>query len=86
MFKAILSLPAVSDKGFLITIGDRSVTGLVARDQMIGANQVPCFKCRNVTMSDIGSSSGQVITMGERPCSLPLQIQKHQQKLHLVKL
>ena len=62
----ILSLPAVADKGFLITIGDRSVTGLVARDQMIGANQVPVSNV-GITMSDIGSSSGQVITMGERP-------------------
>jgi phosphoribosylformylglycinamidine synthase len=64
--QGILSLPAVADKGFLITIGDRSVTGLVARDQMIGANQVPVSNV-GVTMSDIGSSSGQVITMGERP-------------------
>ena len=62
----ILSLPAVSDKGFLITIGDRSVTGLVARDQMIGANQTPVSNV-GITMSDLGSSSGQVITMGERP-------------------
>ena len=64
--QGILSLPAVADKGFLITIGDRSVTGLVARDQMIGANQVPVSNV-GITMSDIGSSSGQVITMGERP-------------------
>ncbi len=39
----ILSLPSVSDKGFLITIGDRSVTGLVVRDQMIGPYQIPVF-------------------------------------------
>ena len=62
----IMSLPSVSDKGFLITIGDRSVTGLVARDQMIGANQTPVSNV-GITMSDLGSSSGQVITMGERP-------------------
>ncbi|MBT3549212.1 MAG: phosphoribosylformylglycinamidine synthase [Gammaproteobacteria bacterium] len=64
--KSVLSLPSVSDKGFLITIGDRSVTGLVARDQMVGANQVPVSNV-GITMSNIGSTSGQVITMGERP-------------------
>lgn len=33
--------PAVASKSFLITIGDRSVTGLVARDQFVGPWQVP---------------------------------------------
>jgi phosphoribosylformylglycinamidine synthase len=37
----VLQLPAVADKTFLITITDRSVTGLVARDQMVGPYQVP---------------------------------------------
>jgi phosphoribosylformylglycinamidine synthase len=37
----VLRLPTVADKTFLITIGDRSVTGLVARDQMVGPWQVP---------------------------------------------
>lgn len=32
----VLSLPAVGSKAFLITIGDRSVSGLVARDQTVG--------------------------------------------------
>ena len=64
--KNVLMIPAVSDKSFLITIGDRSVTGLVARDQMIGHNQVPVSNI-GITMSDIGSKNGQVITMGERP-------------------
>src|SRR5690606_5525619 len=36
----VLMAPAVADKSFLITIGDRSVTGLVARDQMVGPWQV----------------------------------------------
>ena len=39
--KNILMMPAISDKTFLITISDRSVTGLVSRDQMIGHNQIP---------------------------------------------
>ncbi|HBX37793.1 MAG TPA: phosphoribosylformylglycinamidine synthase, partial [Pseudohongiella sp.] len=36
----VLSLPAVASKNFLITIGDRTVTGLVSRDQMVGPWQV----------------------------------------------
>ena len=32
----VLSLPTVASKSFLITIGDRTVTGMVARDQMVG--------------------------------------------------
>ena len=59
-------MPSVSDKGFLITIGDRSVTGLVARDQLIGPNQIPVSNF-SITKSDINSSSGQVLTIGERP-------------------
>jgi phosphoribosylformylglycinamidine synthase len=37
----VLRLPSVANKTFLITIGDRSVTGMVARDQMVGPWQVP---------------------------------------------
>jgi phosphoribosylformylglycinamidine synthase len=37
----VLQFPAVASKAFLITIGDRSVTGLVARDQFVGPWQVP---------------------------------------------
>ena len=62
----VLSLPSVASKQFLITIGDRSVTGLVARDQMIGPNQIPVSDI-GITTSYIGSKSGQVMTMGERP-------------------
>ena len=39
--KRVLQYPCVADKSFLITIGDRTVTGLVARDQMVGPWQVP---------------------------------------------
>ena len=42
----VLKYPSVSSKSFLITIGDRSVTGLVARDQMIGAVASSSFQCR----------------------------------------
>ena len=62
----ILELPSVSDKSFLITIGDRSVSGLVSRDQMIGDYQVPVSNIA-ATLTDMNSKSGEVITMGERP-------------------
>ena len=64
--KNILMLPSVSDKSFLITIGDRSVTGLVSRDQMIGPHQIPVSDI-GITSSNIGSKNGQVLTIGERP-------------------
>ena len=48
------------------TIGDRSVSGLVARDQLIGSNQVPVSNF-SITKTDINSSSGQALTMGEKP-------------------
>lgn len=43
--KRVLTLPTVADKSFLITIGDRTVTGLVNRDQMVGPWQVPVADC-----------------------------------------
>ena len=64
--KNVLQLPCVSDKGFLITIGDRSVTGLVARDQLIGPGQVPVSNF-SITKTDINSKHGQVLTLGEKP-------------------
>jgi phosphoribosylformylglycinamidine synthase len=64
--KTVLQLPCVSDKGFLITIGDRSVTGLVARDQLIGPGQVPVSNF-SITKTDINSKYGQVLTIGEKP-------------------
>jgi phosphoribosylformylglycinamidine synthase len=62
----ILRLPAVASKNFLITIGDRSITGLVARDQMVGPWQVPVADCA-VTLSSYGSYAGEAMAMGERP-------------------
>ena len=61
----VLKLPAVADKTFLITIGDRTVTGLVARDQMIGPWQVPVADCA-VTASGYQSRAGEAMAMGER--------------------
>ena len=61
----ILQLPAVADKRFLITIGDRSVTGLVARDQMVGPWQVPVADCA-VTSNSFHGCAGEAMSMGER--------------------
>ncbi|UJF20064.1 phosphoribosylformylglycinamidine synthase [Vibrio sp. SS-MA-C1-2] len=61
----VLKLPAVADKSFLITIGDRSVSGLVARDQMVGPWQVPVANCA-VTAASYDSYHGEAMSMGER--------------------
>jgi len=61
----VLHLPAVADKTFLISIGDRSVGGLVARDQMVGQWQVPVADA-SVTLTDYSGYSGEVMSMGER--------------------
>ena len=61
----VLRLPTVADKTFLITIGDRSVTGLVARDQMVGPWQVPVADCA-VTLADYRGFAGEAMSMGER--------------------
>ncbi|WP_133408566.1 phosphoribosylformylglycinamidine synthase [Parashewanella tropica] len=63
--KRVLSLPTVADKTFLITIGDRTVTGLVNRDQMVGPWQVPVADCA-VTASSFDSYTGEAMSMGER--------------------
>ena len=61
----VLRLPCVADKTFLVTIGDRSVSGLVARDQMVGPWQVPVADCA-VTMADHLGFTGGAMAMGER--------------------
>jgi len=61
----VLHLPSVADKTFLITIGDRSVTGLVARDQMVGPWQVPVADVA-VTASGFNHHCGEAMAMGER--------------------
>jgi phosphoribosylformylglycinamidine synthase len=63
--KRVLAFPAVADKSFLIHIGDRSVTGLVARDQMVGRWQVPVADVA-VTASGFYAYSGEAMAMGER--------------------
>ena len=61
----VLTFPAVGSKSFLITIGDRSVTGMVARDQMVGPWQVPVADCAVTTVS-LDSHEGEAMAMGER--------------------
>ncbi|WP_027330739.1 phosphoribosylformylglycinamidine synthase [Marinimicrobium agarilyticum] len=61
----VLKHPSVASKNFLITIGDRSVTGMVARDQMVGPWQVPVADCAVTTVS-YDSYKGEAMSMGER--------------------
>ncbi len=62
----VLRLPTVADKTFLVTIGDRTVTGLVARDPMVGPFQVPVADC-GVTITDYEGTTGEAMAIGERP-------------------
>ena len=61
----LLRLPTIAEKTFLITIGDRSVTGMVNRDQMVGPWQVPVADC-GVTAAALDSYHGEAMAMGER--------------------
>ena len=61
----VLQLPSVADKSFLITIADRSVGGLVCRDQMVGPWQVPVADVA-VTASGFQSDTGEAMALGER--------------------
>ncbi len=61
----VLSHPTVADKTFLISIGDRTVTGLIVRDQMVGPWQVPVADCA-VTAASFDVNTGEAMAMGER--------------------
>ena len=63
--KDVLRHPTVASKSFLITIGDRSVGGLVSRDQMVGPWQVPVADC-GVTTLGFETNRGEAMAMGER--------------------
>ncbi|MBC8520215.1 MAG: phosphoribosylformylglycinamidine synthase [Gammaproteobacteria bacterium] len=60
----VLRLPTVANKSFLVTIGDRTVTGLVARDQMVGPWQVPVADVA-VTATSYNSYTGETTALGE---------------------
>jgi phosphoribosylformylglycinamidine synthase len=62
----VLQFPAVADKTFLVTIGDRTVGGLCARDPMVGPWQVPVADCA-VTLVDFEGYAGEAMAIGERP-------------------
>jgi phosphoribosylformylglycinamidine synthase len=61
----LLTLPTIADKSFLITIGDRTVGGLISRDQMVGRWQVPVADVA-VSLSSYEEYSGEAMAMGER--------------------
>ena len=61
----VLALPTVASKSFLITIGDRSITGQVCRDQLVGPWQVPVADCA-VTASSYRHHVGEAMAIGER--------------------
>jgi len=63
--RRVLRLPSVAAKNFLITIGDRSVGGLTARDQMVGPWQVPVADCA-VTAMGFDTHLGEAYALGER--------------------
>ena len=62
----VIKNPTVASKSFLITIGDRSITGMVARDQFVGKWQVPVADAAVTTTSLVGYT-GEAMAMGERP-------------------
>ncbi|MDP9014903.1 MAG: phosphoribosylformylglycinamidine synthase [Pseudomonadota bacterium] len=61
----LLCLPTIADKSFLITIGDRTVGGMISRDQMVGPWQVPVADAA-VSLSDYEGYAGEAMAMGER--------------------
>lgn len=64
--RKILRHPAVACRRFLITIGDRTVGGLTARDQMAGRWQTPVSDCAAI-FNDFESFGGAAFALGERP-------------------
>ena len=63
--KDVLRHPTVASKSFLISIGDRSITGMVTQDQYVGRYQVPVADCA-VTSTSLTATTGEAMAMGER--------------------
>jgi len=61
----VLAHPTVAAKNFLVTIGDRSVGGLTAREQMVGPWQLPLADCA-ITLADFDGHAGEAMAVGER--------------------
>ena len=62
----VLKHPTVASKSFLITIGDRTVGGMTARDQFVGPWQVPTSNF-SMSLRSFTDHSGEVVTIGEKP-------------------
>ena len=75
----VLRHPTVSSKKFLVTIGDRTITGQVARDQMVGPWQVPVSDVA-VTSTGFNSVTGEAMAMGERT---PLAVSSGPKSAHM---
>lgn len=65
-FKRVIQHPAVADKTFLVTIADRSITGMVCRDQMCGPYQLPVADYA-LTATGYTDYTGSAMACGERP-------------------
>jgi phosphoribosylformylglycinamidine synthase len=63
--RRVLAFPSVASKSFLITIGDRTVGGLVARDSLVGPHQVPVADA-GVSLADYTGYAGEALAIGER--------------------
>lgn len=61
----VLAHPTVASKQFLITIGDRTVGGLTARDQLVGPWQMPVADCA-ITLAGFDTYAGEAMAIGER--------------------
>ena len=59
----VLRHPTVASKSFLISIGDRSITGMVTQDQYVGRYQVPVADCA-VTISGLMANTGEAMSVG----------------------
>ena len=68
LIEETLRHPTVADKGFLVTIGDRSVGGLTAREQLVGPWQVAVSDCA-VSAHDYDAFTGTAMAVGERAAS-----------------
>lgn len=62
---SVMRHPTVASKSFLITVSDRNVGGLTARDQLVGPWQIPVADCA-VTLADYDNFHGEAMSMGER--------------------
>ena len=66
----VLRHPTVASKSFLISIGDRSITGMVVRDQYVGRYQVPVADCAvtatGLVALDNQAMTGEAMSIGER--------------------